>query len=97
MSRWNDGGRYHGGFPTKVKAEARRTLPMRCAQCGDEDAPLELDHITNAAAGGTNTLTNAQWLCIPCHRAKTKAESAAAHKARAARRRLPTEPHPGLR
>ncbi|MGX9297733.1 HNH endonuclease [Tsukamurella paurometabola] len=96
MSRWNDGGRYHGGFPTSVRREARRTLPMRCARCGADNAPLELDHIVNAAAGGTNDLTNAQWLCTDCHAAKTKTEALHGATARRARLRLPVEPHPGL-
>lgn len=96
MSNWNTGGRYHGGFPAKVKAQARRTLPMRCAHCGTEDAPLELDHIVNAAAGGTNDLSNAQWLCTACHAAKTKTEVAHGRRARSTRGRHPQEQHPGL-
>ncbi|MGZ9829876.1 HNH endonuclease [Tsukamurella ocularis] len=97
MSRWNDGGRYHGGFPASVRREARRALPMRCARCGAENVPLELDHIVNAAAGGPNDLSNAQWLCTGCHAAKTKTEAAEGLRAQRARLRLPDEPHPGLR
>lgn len=99
MSNWNTGGRYHGGFPDSVHRQARRTIPKVCAHCGTTDRPLELDHIINAAAGGTNDLSNAQWLCSGpdgCHAAKTKTEAAAGRRARHARGQHPGERHPGL-
>ena len=39
--------------------------------------PLELDHIINHRSGGTDELINLQWLCVPCHKAKTQQEAAA--------------------
>ncbi len=100
MTNWNRDGRYHGGFPPTVHRQARRTLPMRCAQCGTDTVPLKLDHIVNKAsnphAPWIDTIQNAQWLCDPCHDAKTKTEAAAGRRARHARRHRPTPRHPGL-
>ena len=95
-SNWNNNGRYHGGFPASVRRQAERELPKHCAQCGATNVRLWLDHIVNAAAGGPDTIDNAQWLCTPCHDTKTRHEKQAAQAARAGRGRHPTETHPGL-
>ncbi len=68
----------------------------RCAQCGATDQPLALDHRIPHAEGGTDALANLQLLCPPCHDAKTQAEANRGKARRAARRRLPPTPHPGL-
>jgi 5-methylcytosine-specific restriction enzyme A len=46
----------------------------RCAECGAEDQPVEIDHIIPAMHGGHNIGSNLQLLCIPCHKEKTKVE-----------------------
>lgn len=50
-------------------------------------AVWELDHIIPLIDGGTHELANMQTLCVPCHRAKTKRETAT----RVERRRLAAE------
>lgn len=45
-----------------------------CACCGNDEAALELDHITNLAQGGGFELDNCQLLCAVCHGLKTKKE-----------------------
>ncbi len=93
-SRWNANGRHHGGFPTSVKKQAERTLPKVCAHCGTHNGPFNLDHRVNAAEGGSHHISNAQWLCQPCHDDKTQHEAA---RGRARRSRFrPPEAHPGL-
>jgi hypothetical protein len=45
----------------------------QCAECGhqgDEDNPLEIDHIVPICKGGTNELSNLQVLCRKCNRTK---------------------------
>ncbi|WP_354398290.1 HNH endonuclease signature motif containing protein [Variovorax sp. OAS795] len=41
-------------------------------------AAEQVDHILSLAEGGKDDESNLQSLCIPCHEAKTKAESARA-------------------
>ena len=66
----------------KIAAQARTRDHNRCTQCGADGrtTPLECDHITNAAAGGTDSLDNAQMLCISCHQRKTQAEAHAGRR-----------------
>jgi len=92
MSNWNNGGRYHGGFSASVHRQAERELEPNCADCGATDCRLWLDHIVNAAAGGPDTIDNAQWLCTQCHDRKTRAEST---HGRWGRRTRPPRTHPG--
>ncbi|MDO8469944.1 MAG: HNH endonuclease [bacterium] len=47
----------------------------RCVACNATGVPLTLDHIHPIAFGGTNELSNAQLLCIPCHTKKTRGDS----------------------
>jgi len=54
----------------------------------------EVDHIRPASQGGTDSLTNLQASCPPCHARKTAGEAAAARQAKYQRNRKP-EPHPG--
>lgn len=56
-----------------VKRQARAVFGPSCRMCGRTDRPQELDHIIPRRWGGTNDLTNLQWLCkIPCHKAKSR-------------------------
>lgn len=69
----------------------------RCANCGSSGCRLELDHRVPHAEGGTDRMSNLQLLCQDCHDVKSKAEANRGKARRAARRRLPLTPHPGLR
>ena len=60
------------------------------------DGPLELDHITNHKNGGTDDLTNLQWLCHHHHKLKTQHEATQARRKRTARAHYPPQKHPGL-
>ena len=46
----------------------------RCAICQDEEGPLDFDHITPIAIGGTDDLDNLQALRIADHRLKSEQE-----------------------
>lgn len=61
----------------KIARAARIRDGNRCVQCGADGriVRLECDHILNVAAGGTDSLANAQMLCVPCHRTKTQREA----------------------
>lgn len=73
MSR-RGGGR--GGRPWRRLVEAVKTRDMlTCQHCKRPTEVGECDHIVSLAAGGTDDLSNLQWLCIPCHQAKTAAET----------------------
>ena len=43
-----------------------------CAECGAEGR-WECHHIVPVASGGSHSLDNLQTLCVPCHKAKTRA------------------------
>jgi hypothetical protein len=79
----------------------RQHPPERCNQCGATGVRLIQDHITNLAAGGTDTIDNMQWLCHPCHLPKSERERLAGWEAkqryRNQRRHLPQRAHPGDR
>lgn len=79
----------------KVKAQAKKYLPRRCAVCGATEG-LELNHIIPTAEGGQDVLDNVEWLCEPHHAIETEQQKLRGIKRRAARRRLPVKPHPGL-
>ena len=59
---WENGNsRTSTGAWKKIRQQAKYQLPYECAHCGDGE-PLELDHIINHARGGTDELSNLQWL-----------------------------------
>ncbi|WNM74504.1 HNH endonuclease [Gordonia phage Birdsong] len=96
MTNWANNGRHYRGFPTTIRRQAQRDLPPWCNKCGADNVSLELDHIINAASGGTDTIDNAQWLCRSCHDQKTRHERAQGRQRRTQQARHPREPHPGL-
>ena len=49
-----------------------RKVPRICAHCGATGKHLQVDHIIPRRIGGDNRRSNLQWLCPPCHKAKTK-------------------------
>ena len=42
----------------------------RCAYCGAEGVPLELDHVVARSRGGSDRISNRVPACIPCNRVK---------------------------
>ncbi|MBZ0275499.1 MAG: HNH endonuclease [Anaerolineae bacterium] len=42
----------------------------KCAYCGAKDVPLEVEHITPKARGGSNRVSNLTIACKPCNQAK---------------------------
>jgi len=46
-----------------------------CRKCKRPAPNGQTDHIINRARGGTNDLSNLQWLCRGCHSVKTKWEA----------------------
>lgn len=89
------------GRNSQLTRQARRTIPYRC-HCG-ATTHLQLDHIINLAEGGADDITNVQWLCDPCHTAKTERERqrgitrAITKRGGMSRRLRDREPHPGTR
>lgn len=74
-SRWGHG---RGGRPWRRKRdEIFKRDRYTCQVCGRVGGALELDHIINVARGGTDTDSNLQTICNPCHKQKTAAESKA--------------------
>ena len=52
------------------------TYQQRCNLCEEPAEDGEADHIVPLWKGGEDIVPNMQWLCKPCHRAKTIRESA---------------------
>ena len=67
-----DGVQYQQG--TLAGYELREYLlekhGRRCAYCGAEHTPLNIDHIVPRAAGGSNRVSNLTLACIPCNQKK---------------------------
>ena len=63
------------GFSAKVEDDALKRANSLCEACGGMlKNRYEIDHIKPRALGGTDTLDNAQVLCLPCHLRKTLEE-----------------------
>ncbi|AOU98277.1 HNH endonuclease [Acidihalobacter yilgarnensis] len=43
----------------------------RCAYCGAENVPLEIDHIHPKSRGGSERISNLTLACVPCNQAKS--------------------------
>lgn len=83
------------------RAAVRKRAGDRCEERVDgvrcPNRGAECDHITPHTQGGTDALSNLQWLCTPCHKRKTGQEAARARETIRQRRFRPAEPHPGLK
>ncbi|GGK61351.1 hypothetical protein Sme01_03060 [Sphaerisporangium melleum] len=66
-----------------------------CYECSGY--ATHVDHVKNAASGGTDEFDNLKAMCEPCHRVKSSAEGGRAKAAKQGRRQRPPERHPGLR
>ena len=85
----------------RLRQRAKYLVTKQCAVCGST-RDLQLDHIVNLAAGGTDTIENVQWLCRPHHAVKTEAERrrgmdlARERRGSLSKRYRDLEQHPGL-
>lgn len=76
------GGSADKRAPESVRTRRRLKLwteDPHCKGCGvltDYPWGFELDHIVPLSEGGPDTEENSQVLCIECHKAKSRAESA---------------------
>lgn len=62
-------------IPPRVMERIARKADGRCIVCTRETGPAlpgECDHIVPLILGGAHRESNLQWLCVPCHAAKTK-------------------------
>lgn len=88
-----------GHVPTRTRRQILIRDDHRCVQCGHIDPTgktLEVDHRDNTRGPRYNTDSNLQTLCTSCHEKKTRREITQGQRRRAARRRLPAGPHPGI-
>lgn len=59
-------------IPSRVQERVAARNKDNCALCGNPATPGEIDHIIPLILGGQHRESNLQWLCRPCHGAKTK-------------------------
>lgn len=81
-------------FPRPLRRAILHRDPI-CRHCHTRQSTIA-DHIIPVAEGGTDTITNGQGLCDPCHHTKTQAEARRGQARRRSRGQLPPTPHPGL-
>lgn len=51
----------------KIYRAARRSKLGDCPTCGKKDIRLTRDHIIPKSKGGSNELSNIQWICRECN------------------------------
>ena len=64
-------------IPEEVKQQAREQAGGRCYICGERKShwrPFEYDHIHPASLGGSNKISNIQYICAKCNRRKSDKE-----------------------
>lgn len=59
-------------IPDRVKLRVHAKAEGRCAKCTVEALSGQYDHAISLIIGGENRESNLQFLCVPCHKAKTK-------------------------
>jgi 5-methylcytosine-specific restriction protein A len=59
-------------IPDRVKLRVHAKAEGRCAKCCTETLSGQYDHAISLVLGGENRESNLQFLCVPCHKAKTK-------------------------
>lgn len=70
-------GQGRGGRPWRRLVEQVKLRDQyTCRACGLVTEQGHCDHIVPRAEGGSDDMVNLQWLCIPCHDAKTREEAA---------------------
>lgn len=58
-------------IPDRVQDRVAAKTNDCCAICGRPAKPGEVDHVIPLILGGKHREANLQWLCVPCHTAKT--------------------------
>lgn len=58
-------------IPGRVQERVATKTRDCCAICGNPAKPGEVDHVIPLILGGKHRESNLQWLCRPCHAAKT--------------------------
>jgi 5-methylcytosine-specific restriction protein A len=75
-------------IPPRVKLRVAKLADYKCALCGRGAKPGDTDHrepvIFSTPQRPLNIESNLQWLCVPCHKSKTRKD--VAEKALAAKR-----------
>jgi 5-methylcytosine-specific restriction protein A len=75
-------------IPPRVKLRVAELADYKCALCGRRAKPGDTDHrepvIFSTPQRPLNIESNLQWLCVPCHKSKTRKD--VAEKALAAKR-----------
>jgi len=79
-------------IPDRVKLRVHTKAEGRCAKCTVEALTGQYDHAISLIVGGENRESNLQFLCVPCHKAKTKLDVKLKAKVARVRKR-----HLGLR
>lgn len=59
-------------IPVRVKLRVYHKAKGKCAICTLTTLSGQYDHIIPLILGGGHRETNLQWLCVPCHKGKTK-------------------------
>jgi 5-methylcytosine-specific restriction protein A len=61
-------------IPPRVRDRVAQRTHGHCVKCGIRTVkvPGQCDHVTPLILGGEHRETNLQWLCSPCHAAKTR-------------------------
>jgi 5-methylcytosine-specific restriction protein A len=78
-----------------IRAAVLRRDNHTCYKCSSY--ATHVDHVKNAASGGTDEWGNLAAMCEPCHRVKSSAEGGRAKAAKQPKRQRPQERHPGYR
>jgi len=79
-------------IPDRVKLRVHAKAEGICAKCGVEALTGQYDHAISLILGGENRESNLQFLCVPCHKAKTRLDVKLKAKVARVRKR-----HLGLR
>ena len=85
VKEWNEPN-HDKPIPRRVKLRAKSRANNTCQNCGVRAERGDADHIVALINGGAHSEKNLQWLCVNCHRAKSKADVAL--KSRAAKRQI---------
>lgn len=69
-------GQGRGGRPwRRIVEQVRIRDEYTCKHCGIVTSSGEVDHIVPLSRGGDSRPESLQYLCVPCHAAKSKREA----------------------
>jgi len=83
-------------FSRKQRRAIGERADWICELCGLPAIPGQADHILPVIEGGASETENGRWLCLPCHKVKTRSDVSALRKSERVRdrhtgARLPTK------